>query len=67
MIASGTRYGTHQKYQLQEGLSQPFGAWKYRRGCYQERRQALGVDLREVPRQDSARNKYALEHGPAQR
>jgi len=33
----------------------------------QERRQVLGVDLWQVPRQGSARNTYALEHGPAPR
>jgi hypothetical protein len=32
----------------------------------EERGQVLGVDLWQVPRQDSARNTYALEHGPAQ-
>jgi hypothetical protein len=30
------------------------------------RGQVLGVDLWQVPRQGSARNMYALEHGPAQ-
>jgi hypothetical protein len=30
----------------------------------QERRQALGVDLWQVPWQDLARNTHALEHSP---
>ena len=33
----------------------------------QERRQVLGLDLRQVPRQDSGRSPHALEHGPAKR
>jgi hypothetical protein len=33
----------------------------------QERGQVLGMDLWQVPRQDSTRNTYALEHGLAQR
>jgi hypothetical protein len=33
----------------------------------QERGQVLGVDLPQIPRQDSARNTYALEHDTAQR
>ena len=32
----------------------------------QERGQVLGLDLRQVPRQDSGRSTHALEHGPVQ-
>jgi len=34
--------------------------------CWHTRKQVLGVDLWQVPRQDSTRNTYALEHDPAQ-
>jgi hypothetical protein len=36
-------------------------------GGIQERGQVLGVDLPQIPMQDSARNSYALEYDTAQR
>jgi hypothetical protein len=34
--------------------------------CWHTRGQVLGVDLRQVPRQDSGRSTHALDHGTAQ-